>query len=261
MTGIGGFLQEFLYGYSGLRFEAGDVRLAPSLTASSAAWCCTTSPGAAACSPISVGRTRTTVTLTQRRPAAADDPRRRRARSSPVRRLRIPTAGPTSTPTADAVRCQRGHGDQREPGAPALAAVDGSPPPTGSRCRLPATLTDAASGAGHRTISRVTVVWGRQWPRAVHTQHPPPPRPVRTLRPARLRAAGVGQRPALAHRGVGARAPLADDRRLRLRRACAPATCGSDHQGHRDRQSRETINNKKVKVKAMPMLEELTATR
>ena len=29
MTGIGGFLQEFLYGYSGLRWESGDVRAGP----------------------------------------------------------------------------------------------------------------------------------------------------------------------------------------------------------------------------------------
>ena len=33
MTGIGGFLQEFLYGYSGLRLGTGSVGLAPSLTA------------------------------------------------------------------------------------------------------------------------------------------------------------------------------------------------------------------------------------
>ena len=32
MTGIGGFLQEFLYGYSGMRWENGEVALAPSLT-------------------------------------------------------------------------------------------------------------------------------------------------------------------------------------------------------------------------------------
>ena len=31
MTGIGGFIQEFLYGYSGLRWDPSDVRLAPSL--------------------------------------------------------------------------------------------------------------------------------------------------------------------------------------------------------------------------------------
>ena len=42
MTGIGGFLQEFLYGYSGLRMEANDVRLAPSLTGQLSASCCTT---------------------------------------------------------------------------------------------------------------------------------------------------------------------------------------------------------------------------
>lgn len=33
MTGIGGFLQEFIYGYSGLRFTPTDVQLSPSLTA------------------------------------------------------------------------------------------------------------------------------------------------------------------------------------------------------------------------------------
>ena len=33
MTGIGGFLQEFLYGYSGMRFGTDSVALAPSLTA------------------------------------------------------------------------------------------------------------------------------------------------------------------------------------------------------------------------------------
>ena len=32
MTGIGGFLQEFLYGYSGMRWHTDNIALAPSLT-------------------------------------------------------------------------------------------------------------------------------------------------------------------------------------------------------------------------------------
>jgi hypothetical protein len=50
MTGIGGFLQEFLYGYSGLRMRANGISVDPSLTGQFGAWCCASSRGTAAAS-------------------------------------------------------------------------------------------------------------------------------------------------------------------------------------------------------------------
>ena len=50
-----------------------------------------------------------------------------------------------------------------QPGAPALAAVDGSTATDWQPAKLPATLT-VPTRAGKRRINKVVVVWGRQWP-------------------------------------------------------------------------------------------------
>jgi hypothetical protein len=53
--------------------------------------------------------------------------------------------------------------DGGQPGAPALAAVDGSPATDWQPVSVPASLTAPTSAAG-RTIGRVVVTWGRLWP-------------------------------------------------------------------------------------------------
>ncbi len=180
MTGIGGFLQEFLYGYSGLRMEANDIRVAPSLASQLSGVVLRKLVWRGRVFQIAVGRRATTVSLVSGAPLPVRTPSGLKVATA-GHAVRIPTARPDLTPTSDAVRCSNATAGNAEPGAPALAAVDGSPATDWQPARLPATLT-APLRAGHRLISRVTIVWGHLWPGVKQPNVPPVPTPVKTLR-------------------------------------------------------------------------------
>ncbi len=182
MTGIGGFLQEFLYGYSGLRWTEGGVSLDPSLAGGiggvvlhGLAWhgsrftvnvgATTTRVSLEGGSSVPVRIGNSTVTVTAGHP------------------LTVPTSRPDQTPTTDLIRCQPATASTSQPGADPLAAVDGSPAtdwqPTQIASSLTVPLTQPA------TISSATLVWGQQWPGPPGPPGPnipPPPGPVTTLR-------------------------------------------------------------------------------
>ena len=180
MTGIGGFLQEFLYGYSGLRWHSGDVRIAPSLTAQLGTVTLRDLSWRGRRFTIAVGRHATRVTLLAGAPLPLSTPRGRRTVSK-GHPLTLATARPDLKATRDAVRCADASASSAAPGAPALAAVDGTAATDWQPVKLPATLS-APVASHRRTISRVTVVWGRAWPPAPKPNVQPPPRPVKTLR-------------------------------------------------------------------------------
>jgi trehalose/maltose hydrolase-like predicted phosphorylase len=180
MTGIGGFLQEFLYGYSGLRWQGSDVALAPSLTGQLGGVVLHDLSWRGRTFDVAVGPRVTRVTLLSGPPLPVSTPAGMRM-AAPGRTLTIRTARPDLTPTTDAVRCQDATASSAQPGAPALAAVDGSPATDWQPVTLPATLT-APTQPGEHQISRATVVWGQQWPPAPGPNIPPPPGPVTTLR-------------------------------------------------------------------------------
>jgi hypothetical protein len=142
---------------------------------------------------IAVGRSATTVTLQSGPPLPVTTPAGRRVVTR-GRALRIPTRRPDRVPTADVLRCQAATATTAAPGAPALAAVDGSPAtdwmPTASRASV--TVPVAARAGALRTA---TVLWGRSWPPAPGPNIHPPPGPVRVLRPAAytLLASGDGR--------------------------------------------------------------------
>ncbi len=183
MTGIGGFLQEFLYGYTGLRFQANDIRVTPSLNRQLGGVVLRNLSWRGRVFQISVGRRMTVVSLMSGAPLPVRTPTGLHlVRAGHALRLR--TARPDLEPTADAVRCQNATASNSQPGALALAAVDGSPATDWQPIRLPATLTTPLR-AGHRVISRVTLVWGHLWPGVKKPNVPPAPRPVKTLRPSR----------------------------------------------------------------------------
>ena len=180
MTGIGGFLQEFLYGYSGMRWENGEVALAPSLTSQlggvvlhDVAWRGRTFT-------VSIGPKTTTVTLDSGSALPIGTPSGREI-VSPGQTLRLQTARPDLAHTNDLVRCQSASASSAQPGAPALAAVDGSPATDWEPTTVPATLT-VPTAAGPQQVSRAVVRWGREWPPAPGPNIPPPPGPVKTLR-------------------------------------------------------------------------------
>ena len=183
MTGIGGFLQEFLYGYSGLRWEASDVRLAPSLDRQISGVVLHDLSWRGRTFQVSIGSRGTTVTLLSGAPLPLSTP----SGASTVsvgHSVTIPTARPDLQATRDAVRCQTPTSSSAQPGAPALAAVDGSTATDWQPVSVPATLTAPSRAGRTPAIGRVVVQWGRLWPAQPKPNVHPAARPVKTLRPA-----------------------------------------------------------------------------
>ena len=139
-TGAGGFLQEFLYGYSGWRWRADGVHLDPTLppqldgiTLSAVHWRGRTLR-------IAIGRDATTVTLLAGAPVDVDG--RTLTATAP---LQLPTRTPDTTPTDDLARCRAARATPAT-AEPAEAAVDG---------------TDITSWQADRPGTRLTVDLGR----------------------------------------------------------------------------------------------------
>ena len=121
-TGTGGFLQEFLYGYTGFRWRADRVRLDPSLppqltgvTASALHW-------RGRVLEVAVGPRHTLVRLVSGRPVRVVSP----AGSGLLRAtMTLPTRRPDLTPTTNLARCRSATADPPT-AEPAEAAVDGT---------------------------------------------------------------------------------------------------------------------------------------
>jgi trehalose/maltose hydrolase-like predicted phosphorylase len=178
-TGIGGFLQEFLYGYAGLRFSPSAVQLGPSLTSQlggitlhGLAWHGTRFT-------VAIGPATTTVSVQSGPPLPIMIGTTART-VAPGGTLTTRTQRPDLTPTSDLVRCQPAAASSAQPGADPLAAVDGSPAtdwqPTQVRATIDVPLTRPA------VIGSATVLWGQQWPGQPAPNVHPPAGPVKTLR-------------------------------------------------------------------------------
>jgi len=179
MTGIGGFLQEFIYGTSGLRWNANAVQLAPNLTSQT---------GGVVLHRLSWHGRRFTLTITQHDTTVALDS----GAPMPVQAgtsfrnvtaghpLTLSTGRPDLLATSDTVRCAKASASSSQPGATPLAAVDGSPGTAWRPVTLPAALTITLPTSAH--ISSATLQWGQQWPQGQALNQAPPPGPVTTLR-------------------------------------------------------------------------------
>jgi trehalose/maltose hydrolase-like predicted phosphorylase len=182
MTGIGGFLQEFLYGYSGIRWGANSVELNPSLNAEIGGIVLHNLQWRGRTFTVTIGQQRTTVSLKSGAPLPVRTPAGVRLVSA-GRALTLPTRRPDLAPSNDLVRCGTVTASSAQPGAPALAAVDGSPATDWEPASVDSTLT-APIARGGAPIRTITLRWGRQWPPAPAPNVPPPPGPVTVLRPA-----------------------------------------------------------------------------
>ena len=181
MTGIGGFLQEFLYGYSGLRLRSDSVFLAPSLTGQLGGVVLHDVSWHGRVFTVAIRRGATTVTLNSGAPLPIST-RHGGHLLRAGRPLRIATARPDLAASGDRVRCASATASSFAPGSPALAAVDGSTATPWAPASIPATLT--APVRGSRSVRRVVVVWGRQWPSPPKKPNvPPAPGPVIVRRP------------------------------------------------------------------------------
>jgi trehalose/maltose hydrolase-like predicted phosphorylase len=180
MTGIGGFLQEFLYGYSGLRWNADAVDLDPSLTSPLRGIVLRNLSWHGRRFTVAIGPRTTAVTLSGGGTLPVEAGARVR-RIHAGQTLTIATRRPDLSATDDVVRCARAVATTAQPGAPALAAVDGSPATDWEPVTVPATLTVPVS-TGIQTVSTATLRWGQTWPPAPAPNRPPPPGPVVTRR-------------------------------------------------------------------------------
>ncbi len=187
MTGIGGFLQEFIYGYSGMRLNARTVHLAPVLTSQLGGLVLHGLSWHGRRFTVAIGRKTTSISLT----SGGMLPISTVAGVHEVeagQTLTIPTRRPDLAPSTDDVRCESATATTSQPGAPALAAVDGSPATDWQPLSVPATLTTPVAH-GPRSVRTVTLQWGQQWPGPSSSDLSPPAGPVITLRATSYRVA------------------------------------------------------------------------
>ena len=182
MTGIGGFLQEFLYGYSGMRWNPNAVALNPSLNGQIGAIVLHDLQWRGRTFTVTIGQQRTMVRLQSGAPLPIQTPAGIR-RVFAGRTLKLATRRPDLTSSSDLVRCNPVTASSSQPGAPALAAVDGSPATDWEPATVHSKLTARIAGLA-APVRTVTLRWGRQWPTAPAPNVPPPPGPVIVLRPA-----------------------------------------------------------------------------
>lgn len=182
MTGIGGFLQEFVYGYSGLRWNADAVGLGPSLTGQLGGVVLHGLSWHGRRFTVMIGPRTTSVTLN----SGATMPVRVGSQNrdiDPGQTLTLPTGRPDLVRTDNVARCAQATATSSRPGAPALAAVDGSQATGWQPLSATAALT-VPLAHGPRTINAVTLEWHQQVPVPSNPDQAGPPGPVTTLRAA-----------------------------------------------------------------------------
>jgi trehalose/maltose hydrolase-like predicted phosphorylase len=159
LTGEGGFLQEFLYGYTGLRWREDRLRLDPMLPPQLAGGLKLTGlHWQGRVFDVAVGASTSTVTLRSGAPATVETPDGTRTVS-----VGAPLTMPTRTAGPDAgnlARCRPVEANAADPSAPAVAAVDGSTvtgwtPDTDPA--TPSTLTVTLDGTP--TVGHATLTW------------------------------------------------------------------------------------------------------
>jgi trehalose/maltose hydrolase-like predicted phosphorylase len=140
LTGVGGFMQEFLYGFSGFRPLLAAVRIDPSLppqldgiTLRNLTWQGRTFT-------MHIQSRETTVTLTSGAPLPVITPGGPKT-VLPGSALTLPTRRPDLQTTDDLARCRQITATSSLPGSPPVAAVDGSPATSWVAAEPDATLT------------------------------------------------------------------------------------------------------------------------
>jgi trehalose/maltose hydrolase-like predicted phosphorylase len=140
LTGVGGFMQEFLYGFSGFRPLPAAVRLDPSLPPQLGGITLRNLTWQGRTFTVHIGPRDTTVTLNSGAPL----PVITRAGAKTVKpgaALILPTRRSDLLPTDDLARCREITATSSLPGSPPVAAVDGSPSTAWVAAEPKATLT------------------------------------------------------------------------------------------------------------------------
>jgi trehalose/maltose hydrolase-like predicted phosphorylase len=125
-TGAGGFLQEFLYGYSGFRWRGDRVRLDPSLPPQLTAVTLRAMHWRGRVLRVRITRQDTTVTLVAGRAVALEARDGTTTQLAPGQPATLPTRRPDETPTTNVARCRTATATPAT-AEPPQAAVDGTP--------------------------------------------------------------------------------------------------------------------------------------
>jgi trehalose/maltose hydrolase-like predicted phosphorylase len=124
-TGAGGFLQEFLYGYSGFRWRGDRIHLDPSLPPQLSGVTLRAVHWRGRTLRIAIGRQSTVVTLRGGR-AVSVEAGATTTPLAPGQSLTLPTRRPDETPTDDLARCRNATASPQT-AEPPQSAVDGTP--------------------------------------------------------------------------------------------------------------------------------------
>ncbi|MFL5863804.1 MAG: discoidin domain-containing protein [Solirubrobacteraceae bacterium] len=125
LTGVGGFLQVFEYGYSGLRFTPTGIQLDPSLSPELPGITLKHLQWQGRVFTVTIGLQSTDVSLTSGAPLPVQTPTGA-IRVDPGHSATIPTRRPDLQPTSDVARCQQVTASSYVPGDEPVAAIDGS---------------------------------------------------------------------------------------------------------------------------------------
>jgi trehalose/maltose hydrolase-like predicted phosphorylase len=126
LTGVGGFMQEFLFGFSGFRPHVDAVRVDPSLPPQMHGITLTNMAWQGRTFTMHIGPQETSITLNSGAALRLVTPGGAKTAELGVA-VRIPTRRSDLQPTEDLVRCEQITATSSIPGSPAVAAVDGSP--------------------------------------------------------------------------------------------------------------------------------------
>ncbi len=167
LTGVGGFLQVFEYGFSGMRFTPTAVQLAPSLPPQLPGVTLRNVHWHGRVFTVAIGLRSTTVTLASGSALPLQTPEGTMTVTR-IHSVMIPTRRPDQLPTSDLARCQQVTATSWVPGNEPVAAVDGSPATPWMPTSPQATLT--VHLAKTSTIQTVTVNRGGTEPYTYNVQ-------------------------------------------------------------------------------------------
>jgi trehalose/maltose hydrolase-like predicted phosphorylase len=158
LTGAGGFLQEFVYGYSGMRLRDSAVVVDPSLPPQLSGVALHRLTWRGRVFDVAIHRDRTTVTSVSG-PALPLSVRGQSQTVQPGATVSLDTRRPDDQATTDLARCRPATATSQDPSAPAIAAVDGSPLTSWQPAAEPASLR---VDLGHaRSLAELTATWDK----------------------------------------------------------------------------------------------------
>ncbi len=157
LTGVGGFLQVFENGYSGLRFGTNTIQLDPSLSSQLPGVTLNSMHWHGRTFTVAIGLRSTRVSVASGGSLPIQTPAGNRTVASGGS-VTIPTRRPDLTPTSDLARCQPVTASSNVPGDEPVAAVDGGPATPWVATSPQANLT--VQLAKQSSVSSVTVTRG-----------------------------------------------------------------------------------------------------